>query len=214
MTQKLFYFIVFLSISGCSPLVTDFSGSLIYEQSFSVLNDSIPENIRSHYEERYRDTIELCIYPNGSIEKLGTSGYLGLDFMANVSNRKRSPNGFKGVDTVFVGNYITMEDDHTKFQMRSISLKGKEGVVGDSTYDYFYKVNYHTVADSLYFFQEFQTSFRDYFFGKLLMKSKQLPVSYSIHTADYELTRNLIFVWPSDSVKTVRLNRKMKKLIP
>lgn len=214
MTQKLLNFIIFLTISGCSPLVTDFSGSLIYEQSFRVMNDSIPENIRSHYEERYRDTIELCIYPNGSVEKLGTSGYLGLDFMANVSNRKRSPSGFKGVDTILVGDYTHMEDNHSKFQMRSLTLDGKEGVVGDSTFDYFYQVNYHTISDSLYFFQEFKTSFRDYFFGKLLMKSKQLPVSYSIQTADYEMTRNLIYVWPSDSAKTVRLNRKLKKLIP
>lgn len=195
-------------------MVTDFSGSLIYEQSFRVLNDSIPVNIKSHYEERYRDTIELCIYPNGSIEKLGTSGYLGLDFMANVSSHKRSPNGFKGADTIFVGNYMVMEDDLSKFEMRSLTLEGKEGVVGDSTYDYFYKVIYHTVADSLYFFQDFKTSFRDYFFGKLLMKSKQLPVSYSIQTIDYEMTRDLIYVWPSDSAKTVRLNRKLKKLIP
>ena len=214
MTQKLLYSIIFLALVGCSPLVTEFSGSLIYEQSFRVLNDSIPVNIKSHYEERYRDTIELCIYPNGSIEKLGTSGYLGLDFMANVTNRKRSPSGFKGADTVFLGNYMVMEDDLSKFEMRSLTLEGKEGVVGDSTYDYFYKVIYHTIADSLYFFQDFKTSFRDYFFGKLLMKSKQLPVSYSIQTIDYEMTRDLIYVWPSDSAKTVRLNRKLKKLIP
>ena len=172
MNQKLLYFIIFLTLSGCSPLVTDFSGSLIYEQSFRVLNDSIPVNIRSHYEERYRDTIELCIYPNGSIEKLGTSGYLGLDFMANVSNRKRSPSGFKGIDTIVVGDLMDFEDDFSKFQMRLLTLEGKEGVVGDSTYDYSYKVNYHTISDSLYFFQAFETSFRDFFFGKLLMKSK------------------------------------------
>jgi hypothetical protein len=208
--------LLFLSIlfTGCSPLVTDFSGSLIYEQSFSVINDSIPSNIRSHYEERYTDTLELCIYPGGSIEKLGPNGYLGLDFMANVSNRKRSPNGFKGVDTILIGSFINMNDDVSNFKMRSFSLEGKEGVVGDSSYDYHYTMNYHTIKDSLYFFQELKTSFRDYFFGELLMKSKQLPVSYSIRTANYEMIRNLIYVWPSDSTKTMRLNRKLKKLIP
>lgn len=214
MTQKPLYFLLFSALAGCSPLVTDFSGSLVYEQSFRVLNDSIPSNIKKHYEERYRDTIELCVYPDGFIEKIGTSAYLGLDFMANVSNRNRSPNGFKGVDTILIGEYISMQDDFKRFQMRSLSLEGKEGVVGDSSYDYLYKLHYHTVKDSLYFFQEYKTSFRDYFFGALLMKSKQLPVSYSVQTSDYEMTRNLIYIWPSDSSKTKRLNRKLKKLIP
>lgn len=214
MTQKISYVIFIFLFASCSPFVTDFSGSLIYEQSFRVSNDSIPPNIKAHYEERYRDTIELCIYPDGTIEKLGTSGYLGLDFMANVSNRKRSPNGFKGIDTLLIGDYIPMGDNFSRLQMRSLLLEGKEGVVGDSTYDYFYELHYHTISDSLYFFQDFKTTFRDYFFGALLTKSKQLPVSYSVQTSDYELTRNLIFVWPSDSIKTRRLNRKLKKLIP
>jgi hypothetical protein len=214
MVQKLSFFLIVLTITGCSPYVTDFSGSLIYKQNFRVLNDSIPENIRTHYEERYTDTIELCVLPSGAIEQEYTSGYLGLDFMANVSDRKRSANGFKGVDTILVRQYVSMKDDLSKFQMRSLVLTGSEGVIGDSTYDFHYKFNYHTIKDSLYFFQDFKTSFRDFYFGKLLTKSRQLPVSYSIQTADYEMTRNLISVWPSDSAKTVRLNRKLKKLIP
>lgn len=195
-------------------MVTNFSGNLFYIQHFKVLNDTLSDEIKSFYERRYYDTVIVSLNPSGSVKIDSEQSNLGMDFMANISGRKRSPSGYKGIDTIKVESYSLMEDDNNQFKMRLHSLTGKEGIVGDSSYDYPYKVNYFTAKDSLYYFDEIKPSFRDYFWDKLLINSRQIPLEYSIETRDYIVTRRLMTVEYNDSIRPIRLNKKIRSQIP
>lgn len=199
---------------SCSKRVVNFSGELTYLQRFEVLNDTLSEDLVSYYERRYSDTVMIYVSPDGEIRSEGKQSNLGLDFMANISSWKRSPSGYKRIDTVIIYPYYILEDDTRTSELRLHSLSGKEGVVGDSTYDYPYLVNYYTVKDSLHIFKDIQKSFRDYFLNELIIRSKQLPVEYLIETKDFQLTRQLIHVKYSDSTEQIRLTRKLRKQIP
>lgn len=215
MVQKILFILIVVTIAGCRPHVTDFSGSLIYEQTFKVINDSIPDNISEHYEKRYEETVEICVLVDGKIEKEYTTGYLGLDFMANISDLKRSSNGYKGIDTLLVPQKNTLHNNfQTIHEERVFTLKGKEGIMGDSSYNYPYIIKYSTVKDSLFYFRDINFGYRDFYFATILKIAKQLPITYSIETKDFIVTRKLVDAYPSDSSKTIRLTRKLRKTIP
>lgn len=193
---------------SCSKKVVNFSGKLTYLQTFSVLNDTLSEDVVNYFERRYKDTISLYIEKDGLIRSEGKTAHLGLDFMANISLRKRSANGFKAIDSIVAHPYFELEKQNFS---RLNELFGHEGVVGDDSFDYNYLLDYYTVKDSLYCFRSIQKSFRDFYFDTLLLTSKQLPVGYIVETPDFQVKRQLILVEPDDSAEFIRLNRKLRK---
>lgn len=168
-----------------------FTGTLMYDQQLTILNDSLDNAKKHYYESLYSDTFSIHHDGLGNLKLDGNGRYLGLDFHLKIASRPQSANALKSVDSLHIVPY-----DHKKRKIKreqlTYELYGLEQLSLDSGNNYPYLLEYTFITDSLFFKNELQKNYRDYFFDELLIKANRFPIRYSIETPDFRITRTLL----------------------